>query len=95
METSASYEARSAPLPYPTNFDDRASRSPLVMKTRGIVLQHNQPVSVFGTTGLKQRMENSYEKGLAICSAPSLALGIVRYTAKRRQGYRWGGQLSS
>ena len=43
METSASFEARSAPLPYPT-------------------------------TGLKQRMENSYEKGLAIYSAPSLAL---------------------
>jgi hypothetical protein len=39
METSASFEARSAPLPYPTNFDDRASRSPLVMKRRGIVLQ--------------------------------------------------------
>jgi hypothetical protein len=39
METSASFEARYAPLPYPTNFDDRASRSPLVMKTRGIVLK--------------------------------------------------------
>jgi hypothetical protein len=34
------------------------------------------------------------QKGLAICSAPSLALGIARYTAKRRQGYRRGGQLS-
>ena len=43
METSASFEARSAPLPYPT-------------------------------TGLKQRMENSYEKGLAIHLASSLAL---------------------
>jgi RNA-directed DNA polymerase len=39
-------------------------------------------------------MENSYEKGLAICSAPSLALCIARYTAKRRQGYRRGGKLS-
>jgi len=43
METSASFEARSEPLPYPT-------------------------------TSMKQRMQNSYEKGLAIRSAPSLAL---------------------
>jgi hypothetical protein len=43
METSASFEARSAPSPYPT-------------------------------TGMEQRMQNSYGKGLAIHSAPSLAL---------------------
>jgi hypothetical protein len=38
---------------------------------------------------MKQRMKEPYEKGVAIRSASSLALGIVRYTAKRRQ--RIGG----
>jgi len=40
---------------------------------------------------MKQRMQNSYEKGLAIYSALSFALGTARYTAKRKQGNRWGG----
>jgi hypothetical protein len=38
---------------------------------------------------MKQRMKVPYEKGVAICSVSSLALGIARYTAKRRQ--RIGG----
>jgi hypothetical protein len=38
---------------------------------------------------MKQRMQEPYEKGVAIRSASSLALGTVRYTAKRRQ--RIGG----
>ena len=59
METSASFEARSAPSPYPT-------------------------------TGRKQGWKKPYEKGLAIHSAPSFALGTARCTAKRKQGYRWG-----
>jgi len=42
METSASLEARSAPLPYPT-------------------------------TGMKERLKESHEKGVAIRSASSLA----------------------
>ena len=43
METSASFEARSAPLPYPT-------------------------------TGMKERMKEPYQKGVAIHLATSLAL---------------------
>jgi hypothetical protein len=38
---------------------------------------------------MKQRMKVPYEKGVAIRSASSLALGIARHTAKRRQ--RIGG----
>jgi hypothetical protein len=34
---------------------------------------------------MKQRMKVPYEKGVAIRSASSLALGIARYTTKRRQ----------
>jgi hypothetical protein len=60
VETSASFEARYAPPPYPT-------------------------------TRMKQRMKvPQEEKGVAIRSASSLALGIVRYTAKRRQSRRGG-----
>jgi len=44
---------------------------------------------------MKQRMENSYEEGVAIHSAPSFALGTARCTAKRKQGNRRGGLLSS
>ena len=44
---------------------------------------------------MKQRMRISYEKGVAIHSAPSFALGTVRCTAKRKQGNRRGGLLSS
>jgi hypothetical protein len=52
METSVSFEARSAPSPYPT-------------------------------TGMKQSMQNSHGKGLAIRSAPSLAL-LPRARARGR-----------
>jgi hypothetical protein len=38
---------------------------------------------------MKQRMKVPYEKGVAIRSASSLARGIARYSAKRRQ--RIGG----
>jgi hypothetical protein len=34
---------------------------------------------------MKQKMKEPYEKGIAIRSASSLALGIASYTAKRRQ----------
>src|SRR2546423_9212577 len=44
---------------------------------------------------MKQRMQNSYEKGLAIHSAPSFAPGIARCAAKRKQGNRWGGYSAS
>jgi hypothetical protein len=64
METSASFEARSAPLSYPT-------------------------------TGRKQRMKNSHEEGVAIHSAPSFALGVVRRTVKHKQGNRWAGYRAS
>src|SRR6059058_3183813 len=40
---------------------------------------------------MKQRRKKPHEKGLAIHSAPSFALGIARYTTKRKQGNRWGG----
>ena len=43
----------------------------------------------------KQGWKKPYEKGLAIHSAPSFALGTARCTAKRKQGDRWGGGLSS
>jgi len=35
---------------------------------------------------MKQRMQDSYEEGLAIYSAPSFASGTARYRAKRKQG---------
>jgi len=40
---------------------------------------------------MKQKMKELYEKGVAIHSAPSFALGIARCTAKRKQGNRWAG----
>src|SRR6266567_5568295 len=40
-------------------------------------------------------MQNFYEKGLAIHSAPSFAPGIARCAAKRKQGNRWGGDPAS
>jgi len=39
-------------------------------------------------------MKNSYEKGLAIHSAPSLASDTARWRLKRRQRNRWAGLLS-
>ena len=44
---------------------------------------------------MKQRMKESYEKGVAIHSAPSFALGTVRCAAKRKQGDRWAGYRAS
>ena len=40
-------------------------------------------------------MQEPYDKGVATCSAPSFALGIARYPAKRKQGYRWAGYRAS
>jgi len=39
-------------------------------------------------------MKESYEKGIAIHSAPSFALAAARQTAKRKQGYRRAGLWS-
>jgi hypothetical protein len=39
-------------------------------------------------------MKEPYEKGVAIRSAPSFALGAAKDTVKRKQGYRWAGLLS-
>ena len=40
---------------------------------------------------MKQRMQNSHEKGLATRSAPSFALDTARCPAKRKQGHSWAG----
>jgi len=40
-------------------------------------------------------MQEPHEKRLAICSAPSFALGAVRRPAKRKQGERWAGYRAS
>ena len=40
----------------------------------------------FGTTGMEVRMKEPYEKGVAIRSAPSFALVVVRRPVKRKQG---------
>jgi len=42
-------------------------------------------------TGMKSRMKESYEKGVAIHSAPSFAMDVVRRAAKRKQGYKRAG----
>lgn len=39
-------------------------------------------------------MKEPYEKGLAIHSAPSFALGAVKFPMKRKQGERWAGYPS-
>jgi len=36
-------------------------------------------------------MKDSHEEGVAIHSAPSFALGVVRRAVKRKQGNRWAG----
>ena len=36
-------------------------------------------------------MKDSHEKGVAIHSAPSFALGVARRAVKRKQGNRWAG----
>ncbi len=40
-------------------------------------------------------MKDPHEKGVAIHSAPSFALGTARCTAKRKQGNRWAGYGAS
>jgi hypothetical protein len=40
---------------------------------------------------MKLRMKESYEKGVAIRSAPSFAVDVVRRPVKRKQGYRRAG----
>src|SRR5271169_3588771 len=44
---------------------------------------------------MELRMKEPYEKGVAICSAPSFALGIVKCLVKRKQGERWAGYRAS
>ncbi len=40
-------------------------------------------------------MKEPYEKGLAIHSAPSFAVGTVKDSLKRKQGYRRAGYRAS
>ena len=40
-------------------------------------------------------MKNPYEEGVAIHSASSFALGVVRCTVKHKQGNRWAGYGAS
>jgi hypothetical protein len=40
-------------------------------------------------------MKDSHEKGVAIHSAPSFALGTARCPVKRKQGNRWAGYRAS
>jgi hypothetical protein len=40
-------------------------------------------------------MKEPYEKGVAIRSAPSFALGAVKCPVKRKQGERWAGYRAS
>src|SRR6266566_6685576 len=44
---------------------------------------------------MESRMKEPHEKGVAICSAPSFALGTVRCPVKRKQGKRWAGYRAS
>src|SRR5579864_9610999 len=44
---------------------------------------------------MELRMKEPHEKGVAIRSAPSFALGAVRCPVKRKQGKRWAGYRAS
>src|SRR3954451_3701551 len=44
---------------------------------------------------MELRMKEPHEKGVAIRSAPSFALGAVRCPVKRKQGERWAGYRAS
>src|SRR5712692_2410716 len=44
---------------------------------------------------MELRMKVPYEKGVAIHSAPSFALGAVKCPVKRKQGKRWAGYRAS
>src|SRR5215468_8564467 len=44
---------------------------------------------------MESRMKEPHEKGLAICSVLSFALGAVRCPVKRKQGKRWAGYRAS
>jgi hypothetical protein len=57
-----------------------------------IVDENRRLLQCAGINRHKQRMKEPYEKGVAIRSASSLALGIARYSGKRRQSRR-GNEL--
>jgi hypothetical protein len=40
-------------------------------------------------------MQEPYEQGVAIHSAPSFAVNIARCALKRKQGHRWAGYRAS
>src|SRR5215210_1848929 len=44
---------------------------------------------------MELRMKEPHEKGVAIRSAPSFALGAVKCPVKRKQGKRWAGYRAS
>src|SRR5215469_11709270 len=44
---------------------------------------------------MEVRMQEPYEKGVAIRSAPSFALDVAKCPAKRKQGKRWAGYRAS
>src|SRR5947207_16000540 len=44
---------------------------------------------------MELRMQEPYEKGVAIHSAPSFALDVAKRPAKRKQGKRWAGYRAS
>jgi hypothetical protein len=44
---------------------------------------------------MELRMKEPHEKGLAIRSAPSFALGAVKCPVKRKQGKGWAGYRAS
>src|SRR5258706_12150446 len=44
---------------------------------------------------MELRMKEPHEKGLAIRSAPSFALGAAKRPVKRKQGKRWAGYRAS
>src|SRR6202521_5816707 len=44
---------------------------------------------------MELRMKEPHEKGVAIHSAPSFALGAVKCPVKRKQGKRWAGYRAS
>src|SRR5205814_9536964 len=44
---------------------------------------------------MELRMQEPYEKGVAIHSAPSFALDVAKRPAKRKQGKSWAGHRAS
>jgi len=58
------------------------------------MLMKSNGVSAPGLTGRKQRMKNPYEEGVAIHSAPSLALCAANRRSQRRTPARRFGSAS-